>query len=408
MYPEYKLRKKCAICDNNSLRSILDFGEISLAGNFPTKEEVHNCRKYSLSLKYCDVCHLVQTDSIIDSDYLFKDYRYMSSIGLSKHFSSVANIYKEKFNLNSTSKVLEIGSNDGVLLKPFMDLGIPCLGFDPSVNISTVAKEKGCNVIIDYFNKKSAVKYLKENDYDLICSNNCFAHIDDIHSILEGVSYCLKENGHFVIEVHYLKNLIEQLQYDFVYHEHLYYYSLSSLNYLFNLHGLSIVDFEEIPIHSGSIRVYASKNKIIKETVNLQLEFEKNIGMTNFRYFEDYSVKVKNHINALQSTIKDIKDKGFTIAGYGASGRGNVLMNMCKFNKNDISFVIDESPERYNRFIGGTDIPVFNKDHLLNNKPDYLLILAWNYSEMIMEKLKKESFKYIIPFPTVKIINSFK
>jgi len=158
----------------------------------------------------------------------------MSSIGLSKHFTSVANFYKERFNLNSSSNVLEIGSNDGVLLKPFMDLKIPCLGFDPSVNISNLAKEKGCNVIIDYFNKKSAIKYLKENSYDLICSNNCFAHIDDIHSILEGVSYALKPNGHFVIEVHYLKNLIEQLQYDFIYHEHLYYYSLSSLNYLFN------------------------------------------------------------------------------------------------------------------------------------------------------------------------------
>lgn len=404
MYPEYKSRTNCAICNNTNLKSIIDFEEISLAGNFPTKEEMYDCRKYSLSLKYCDVCNLVQTDSIIDSDYLFKDYRYMSSIGLSKHFFSVANTYQQKFNLNSTSKVLEIGSNDGVLLKPFMDLGISCVGFDPSVNISNIAKQKGCSVIVDYFNKKTAIKYLKQNDYDLICSNNCFAHIDDIHSILEGVSYCLKQDGYFVIEVHYLKNLIEQLQYDFIYHEHLYYYSLSSLNHLFNLHGLSIIDFEEISIHSGSIRVYASKNKQINEKVKLKLDFEKNIGITNFKYFQDYSIKVKNHINTLKLTIKNIKDKGFTIAGYGASGRGNALMNMCKFNKNDISFVIDESPERYNRYIGGTDIPIFNKEYLINNKPDYLLIVAWNYSDTIMEKLKTQSLKYIIPFPDVKLI----
>jgi 2-polyprenyl-3-methyl-5-hydroxy-6-metoxy-1,4-benzoquinol methylase len=403
MYPEYKLRTSCAICKNLELKTIFDFDEISLAGNFPKKDELNHCKKYPLKLKYCTNCSLVQTDSIINSDFLFKDYRYMSSIGLSKHFSSVAMLYKEKFGLNNNSKVLEIGSNDGVLLKPFMDLGIPCMGFDPSINISKVAQEKGCNVIVDYFSKTTATKYLKENDYDIICSNNCFAHIDDIHSILEGVSYSLKPDGHFIIEVHYLKNLIEQLQYDFVYHEHLYYYSLSALNYLFNLHGLSIVDFEEISIHSGSIRVYASKNKKTNEKVDNQLNFEKNIGMTNFEYFENYSLKVKNHIISLQNIIKNLKNEGFTIAGYGASGRGNVLLNMCKFTSNDISFIIDESPERYDRYVGGTDIPIFNKNYLNLNKPNYILILAWNYSDMIMEKLKSENFKYIIPFPTVKI-----
>jgi SAM-dependent methyltransferase len=207
MYNEYTLRKACAICQNKNLNVVFDFDEISLAGNFPTKEEIHECKKYPLVLKYCDRCKLVQTDSIINSDFLFKDYRYMSSIGLSKHFTSVSNLYKQKFNLSSQSKVLEIGSNDGVLLKPFMDLGINCIGFDPSINISVIAKEKGCNVIVDYFNKENAEKYLKQNEFDIICSNNCFAHIDDIHSILEGVTYCLKPNGQFIIEVLYLKNL---------------------------------------------------------------------------------------------------------------------------------------------------------------------------------------------------------
>lgn len=403
MYSEYKTRTQCSICKNTQLKSIIDFGEISLAGNFPKKNELLNCKKYQLSLLYCNNCYLIQTNSIIDSDFLFKDYRYMSSIGLSKHFTSVANLYKQKFNLTSSSNVLEIGSNDGVLLKPLMDLGISCIGFDPSINISNAAKEKGCNVIVDYFNKRNAIKYLKQDYYDLICSNNCFAHIDDIHSILEGVNYCLKSDGYFVIEVHYLKNLIEQLQYDFIYHEHLYYYSLSSLNYLFNLHGFSIVDFEEINIHSGSIRVYASKTEKTTEKVKNQLNFEKDLGLLSFKFFENYSFDVKTHITSLQNQIKKLKDEGNNIIGYGASGRGNVLLNMCKFTSNEISFIIDESPERYDRYVGGTDIPIYDKNHLIENKPDYILLLAWNYAESIINKLKGQNYNYIVPFPEITI-----
>ena len=404
MYSEYKIRTQCSICNNAELKCIVDFGEISLAGNFPKENELQNCKKYQLSLLYCNKCHLIQTNSIIDADFLFKDYRYMSSIGLNKHFTSVATLYKEKFNLTNSSNVLEIGSNDGVLLKPLMDLGIPCIGFDPSINISNIAKTKGCNVIIDYFNKKTAIKYLKPNDCDLICSNNCFAHIEDIHSILEGVNYCLKPNGHFIIEVHYIKNLIEQLQYDFIYHEHLYYYSLSSLNYLFNLHGLSIIDFEEISIHSGSIRVYASKNNNVSINVCERLKYEQLIGLTSFNYFENFRGLVENHINSLKKTIFNLKNQNLKIAGYGASGRGNVLINMCKFNSDDLLDVIDESPERYDRYIGGTNIPIKNKEYLDSNKPDYFLILAWNYTDTIIEKLKDQNYKYIIPFPTIKLL----
>jgi SAM-dependent methyltransferase len=404
MYSEYKLRKSCAVCKNANLNTIIDFGEISLAGNFPTKEEIDNCRKYPLSLKYCDTCKLVQTDSIINSDFLFKDYRYISSIGLTKHFTSVANLYKQKFNLSSESKVLEIGSNDGVLLKPLMDLGVQCVGFDPSINISEIAKKRGCNVIVDYFNKENAIKHLKQNEFDIICSNNCFAHIDDIHSILEGVNYCLKPNGQFIIEVHYLKNLIDQLQYDFIYHEHLYYYSISTLNYLFNLHGFKIVDFEEISIHSGSIRVYASKQENISTKVLDRLKFEENVGLTSFEYFKNFSNIVKNHISSLKTVVDNIKNQNLKIIGYGASGRGNVLINVCKFNSSDISYIIDESPERYNRYVGSTDIPIVNKNILDVDSPDYILIFAWNYSDMIMEKLKNKNYKYIIPFPSVKLI----
>lgn len=404
MFKEYKIRKSCAICYNQFLKNIINFGEISLAGNFPTEDQIDTCKRYPLNLLYCDKCHLVQTDSIIDSDFLFKDYRYMSSIGLSSHFNSVADMYQKRFNLTNTSKLLEIGSNDGVLLKPLTDRGVDCVGFDPSKNISEVAIKKGCKVINDYFSLEAAKTYLSESSFDIICSNNCFAHIEDIHSILDGVNYCLKPDGTFIIEVHYLKNLIEDNQYDFIYHEHLYYYSLSSLNYLFNLHGLTIIDCEEIPIHSGSIRVYASKHNSFNKKVTKRLEFENAIGMTSYEYFEDFKRRVSDHIESLKFTIKNLKNKGFKIAGYGASGRGNVLLNMCNLSADDISFVIDESPERYNRYIGGTNIPIFNKNYLLSNTPDYFLILAWNYKNDIIRKLYPNFTRFIIPFPQIYII----
>ncbi len=217
---EYKKRSSCACCGNTSLKNVISFGEVPLAGNFPKKEELPTVKKYELSLMFCESCALLQTDSIIDSDTLFKDYRYMSSIGLSNHFTSVASLYKNRFNLDNKSNVLEIGSNDGVLLKPFDDLGINAVGVEPATNIHEVAKLKGCNSINDYFGAQSVKKYFKQGQFDLVVANNCFAHIDDIHSIVEGVNYCISDNGHFVIEVHYLKNLIEGFQFDFIYHEH--------------------------------------------------------------------------------------------------------------------------------------------------------------------------------------------
>ena len=202
----------------------------------------------------------------------------MSSIGLSEHFTNVAKLLKKKFQLNKSHKILEIGSNDGVLLKPLMDLSLNVIGIEPAINISKIAKEKGCNVINDYFNEKNAQKYFKNQKFDLVISNNCFAHIDDIHSIVKGTKDILKEDSYFIIEVHYLKNLIDELQYDFIYHEHLYYYSLNALHNLFKQFNMSIIDFNEIDIHSGSIRVYIQNtpNKMPKKVLDrLKLEKKK-------------------------------------------------------------------------------------------------------------------------------------
>ena len=210
----YKVRKSCAICGNTQLETIMKYGVVPLAGNFPSKEEFNNDKKYNLKLFFCPKSSLVQTGSIIESDILFKDYRYMSSIGLSQHFIDVAKMLRDRFN---PKKVLEIGANDGSLLKPLNDLDIETMGFDPAINVVKIGVEKGCNIIPDYFNEEAVSKYKIEKSFDLVVANNCFAHIDDIHSIVKGVAKTLKNNAYFVIEVHYVRDLIKENQYETVY-----------------------------------------------------------------------------------------------------------------------------------------------------------------------------------------------
>jgi 2-polyprenyl-3-methyl-5-hydroxy-6-metoxy-1,4-benzoquinol methylase len=384
----------------------MEYGEVSLAGNFPSKEELGSDKKYNLDLLFCPICSLVQTNSIIESDKLFRDYRYMSSIGLSQHFSNVAKMLKEKFN---PKKVLEIGANDGVLLKPLNDLGIETMGFDPAINVVKAGIEKGCNIIPDYFNEESVSKYKIGNYFDIVVANNCFAHIDDIHSIVKGVKKALKPDGYFIVEVHYIRDLVEQNQYETIYHEHLYYYSVTALNNLFKQYDMTIVNAEEIPIHGGSIRVYV---KNIKEDINEEMKsiyiVEKNKGLKSFNYFNDFGNRVREHIEKVKNILKDIKKEGKTIIGYGASGRGNIFCNLCNITPDIIDYIVDESPERIDRYTAGTHIPIVSPQHIADNKPDYIFIFAWNYSKMIIDKLKGNNYKYIIAFPEINILDDTK
>lgn len=402
---EYKKRKECAICGNESLITIIDYGKVPLAGFFPKKEELNDIKKYDLGLQYCDVCNLMQTNSVIDANHLFKDYRYMSSVSLQNHFNQYAKYLVDKFKLDDTSKVIEFGSNDGVLLKPLMDLGINCAGFEPSDNISKLAIEKGCNIIKDYFNDMTALKHGLNNQIDLVTSSNTFAHIDDIHSVVKGIKAILKKGGHYIFEVHYGKNIIEEIQYDNVYHEHIYYYTIHSLDYLFRMYDMTIVDVEEISLHAGSIRVTVI-NDVLENQLNEILE-EKKIGINNIEYYQEFANKVSNHTEDLFFFLKMLKKNKIKIGAYGASGRANILCNYIGIDDSMIDYIIDESPERNGRYIN--NIPILDKDKIDENT-DYIVIFAWNYSKMIIEKLEKAGykFKYIIPFPHVRIVESLE
>lgn len=400
----YKKREKCAICDNINLKNIISFGKVPLAGKFPKKEELSNINIYDLNLVICEECGLVQTDSIISPDVLFKDYRYASSVSLSGYFKNVANILSNKFDLKNLN-ILEIGCNDGVLMLPLKEKGANIIGIDPAINIVNIAKEKGLNVICDYFNYNNSIKYNLQDKFDIIIANNSFAHITEIKSVLEGINLSLKDDGIFIFEVHYLNSLIEFNQWDNIYHEHMYYYSVTSIKNFMEKFNMNLIDFEEITNHSGSIRFYAKKNNAsaINQKIIDKIENEKELL---YLKINEFSKNAKHHINSIKEFIKDLKSKNNKIIGYGSSGRANMFCNIIGLTENDIDYIVDESPERYNRFIPNSNIPIISKENM-DFDADYVFIFAWNYANMIMEKLKMYNFKYIVAFPEIQIVNNY-
>ena len=403
----FSKRKSCAISNSDDFTTILDLGIVPLAGYFPTFEQVRSKQesKYPLKLLLCNESKLVQVDSVIDPDILFKDYRYMSSIGLSKHFNDLAGILDSKYNVKNKN-ILEIGCNDGVLLEPLSKLGAKVEGVDPASNIVKIAREKGLDVYNTYFNYKNFKEKQFKNKYDLVLANNSFAHITDIRDVVKGINHVLKPNGDFVFEVHYLKNLLEELQWDNIYHEHIYYYSLSALNFMFKEYDMTIVDFEQIPIHSGSIRVTVKNCKQpLPKKVSDQIKIEDSTINTN-AYINNFNNKVTKHISDFKNKIKELS-KTYKIAGYGASGRANMFCNLTGLDSNLVNFVVDESPERCGRYIANTDIPIVGLDHLKESDIDLLIIFAWNYSKMIIEKTKFKDFKYLIAFPTIQLVDDY-
>jgi len=400
---DYQKRNECAVCDNTSLQEVLNLNEVPLAGYFPTKNQLEKKSIYPLRLLFCDDCKLAQTDSVINPDVLFKDYRYLSSVGLSNHFEELAQILDNKFEVKD-KKILEIGCNDGVLLEPLSKLGADVVGVDPASNVIKLAREKGLNVIEGYFNYENFKD--NENKYDLVLANNSFAHITDIKSVVKGINNVLKPDGYFVFEVHYLNNLVDENQWDNIYHEHIYYYSISALNNFFTKYGMTVVDFEEIPIHAGSIRVTVLNDNVDTPDNIFQRIMEEHSTIGNPSHMLDFTKNVNNHIKDFKNQIKELS-KDYKIAGYGASGRANMFCNLTGLGEDIVQFIVDESPERCGRYIANTKIPIVDVDTLKNSDVDIIIIFAWNYSKMIIDKTQFKKYSYLVAFPNVQLVDSY-
>lgn len=397
------MQKFCRACQCNHLELIIDLGFQPLAGNFlKTINEFKKEKFYPLTIYCCTSCGLIQLLDVIPSDILFKEYFFSTSTisYLVEHFRRYAFWIKKYYN---PQKVLEIGCNDGALLTFLKRLNINAVGIDISKNITEIARSKNLDVITGHFNNTMAGNLLKHfGKFDFITGSNCFPHNDNLDDILLGVKKLLHNDGFFSIEFMYAGDLLNYLQWDSMYHEHLNYFCLSTLETLYNRMGFYIKNVMHLPMHAGSLRVVASPNKMlpVHMSVTKFLRYENKLQLTSVEQWEKFAKKVKRTIKVTSTTLKQLYNtNSISICGYGASGRASMWLNTC--NIDYLSYLVDESPLRSGCFIPGVHTPIVSLTHLTEHSTDYIFVPAWNYFESIKKKLKNYNGIWIVPLPNL-------
>jgi len=369
--------------------------------------------RYPLDLVFCRDCALVQILHSVDPALLFSDYPYFSSFSDTVVKSAKALVTRliASEQLNQQSLVVEAASNDGYLLQFYHQAGIPVLGIEPAANIARVAREeRGIRTKEAFFGEHLAQELSRNGDRARVLhANNVLGHVPDLNGFVQGIRTLLKEDGLAVIEVPYVKDLIEKCEFDTIYHEHLSYFSLTSLDRLFGRHNLIIHDVERIPIHGGSLRLYVrqegSENR--RPVVQTLLEEEAAGGIPNFKFYHGFGQRVEQLKKSLRSLLLELKQSGKRIAAYGAAAKGTVMLNYAGIGRDILDFVVDRSPYKQGRFMPGVHIPIFSPAKLEEERPDYVLLLVWNFADEVLEQqanFRKEGGKFIIPVPEVKIV----
>ncbi len=403
--------KKCQISNSKDLSSIIFLGFLPAVNTLrrigsKLEEEIF----FPTELLFCQKSKLAQLSCIVNKEILFPySYPYTSSTTkiLRENFSDLYKETKKIINLEKNDLIIDIGSNDGNLLSNFKDKH-EVLGVTPE-KIGKLAIKKGIPTIIDYFSKKTSSKIIKKyGKAKIITATNVFAHIDNINNILGAIIKTLKHDGMFISESHYLLPLIKTVQYDTIYHEHLRYYSLESLNFLFQKHNLEIVDCKEIPTHGGSIRVYAARKGQFKISERVKNQLKKERKFLNKNSFKKFKKKVIQSKINLFKIIKNIKDKNKSIYGVGAPSRASTLINYLGLDEDIVDCVLEiNGSYKIGHYIPGTKIPILNENILSKKKPDYLLLFSWHIKSELKRNLRKKGYKgkFIIPLPIPKIEN---
>ncbi len=368
---------------------------------------------FPLKVFVCEKCWLVQVDELEKADAIFnEEYTYFSSFSTSwlQHAKKYTDYMTERFGLNSNSLVVEIASNDGYLLQYFKEKNIPVLGVEPTANTAKVSIEKGIENIVDFFGSSLAEDKLK-GKADLILGNNVLAHVPDINDFVKGVKIALKPNGINTFEFPHLLKLVEENQFDTVYHEHFSYLSLTNLVSVFGEQGLEIFDVQEQPTHGGSLRIFTKhkedNTKQIEPAVAAMLNKESAAGINTLAYYQNFQAKVDTIKYDFTEFLIQQKRQGKKVIGYGAAAKGNTLLNYCGIKGNDlIEFVVDASPHKQNKLLPGSRIPVVGKDEIEKAKPDFIVIFPWNLKDEISEQLsyvREWDCKFVIAIPELKV-----
>lgn len=409
---------RCRSCGGDNIKTILSLGTSPLANALLTAEQLNQPeRTYPLELVFCCRCTLVQITETVPPETLFGEYFYFSSFSdtILQNAKSIAEQMIAALDLGAQSLVVEIASNDGYLLKNYLQDGIPVLGVEPARNIARVAEENGIATLREFFNVDLANGLVQQGKQaDVIHANNVIAHVADLDGVVAGIERLLKPDGVAIIENHYVKDLIDHVEFDSVYHEHLCYYSVTSFQYLFRKHGLTLVDVEWLPVHGGSLRVFFQRADGLlsmksqgAERVKAMLSAESSWGVGDFTFYENFGLKVEQLRQELLTLLQKIKTDGKQIVVYGASAKSTTLLNYFGITSETLDYVVDRSSVKQGHFTPGTHLPIYAPEKLLEDQPDYVLLLSWNFADEILNQQAEyhhRGGRFIIPIPELKVV----
>ena len=402
----------CRSCGQKSLLPVLDLGLMPLSDGLLTQEQLRQSESlYPLEVAFCSTCSLVQILETVPPDVLFgKDYPYFSSFSqtlLEHSRHNALNLIAER-KLAARSFVVEIASNDGYLLKNFVDHKIPVLGIDPAPGPAAAAERIGVSTLCAFFGKDLAERLSAQGKRaDVIIANNVLAHVADTNGLVAGMRILVKENGIVVVECPYVRDLIDHCEFDTIYHEHLCYFSVTSVDKLFRRYSLYLNHVERLAIHGGSLRLYLEPRESVRTSVKRLLAEERSLGVDTYAYYQAFSQKVSALRDQLQSMMRQIKSQNRRIAAYGAAAKGAILLNYIGAGQNMIDFVVDRNVHKQGKFMPGVHIPIHAPQKISQAKPDYLLVLPWNFKEEILSQqtaYRQGGGQFIIPIPTPQVI----
>ena len=406
----------CLFCKAPLRHTFVDLGMSPLCESYRTSDQLNQMEPfYPLHVKVCEECFLVQLEQYVSAEHIFTEYAYFSSFSDSwlKHSANYVDMISSRLGLGNHSLVVELASNDGYLLQYFVKQGIPVLGVEPAVNVAKAAEQKGVPTLVKFFGRQTALQMVANgHQADLVVGNNVLAQVPDINDFVGGIRIILKPGGVATIEFPHLMRLMRENQYDTIYHEHFSYFSLITVEKIFAEHGLVLFDVDEIPTHGGSLRIYLrhveDASKPVTSAVTNLRERELAAGLNRMETYTTFSEQVIESKRKLLELLIRLRREGKRVAGYGAPGKGNTLLNYCGIRTDFLEFTVDRNPYKQGRFLPGTHIPIYPVEEIGRRPPDYIFILPWNLKDEIIAQLnyaREWGAKFIVPIPDARIID---